>query len=161
MDIASIGAALAGLKNAFDLTRTAVDARDDHKIALALQEVQNKLLSVTIAATDVAEKNAALIQELATARQEKTKLEQRVRDQEQSATENAQYALAELTPDNWAYVHKPSLDAGKRPHYLCSACFKQSKHAILKEHSSFGVVFLACPLCKNEYDSGRRYNMSF
>lgn len=161
MDIASISGALAAVRTAFDLTRTAIAARDDQKIALALQEVQDKLLCMTIAATDVAEKNAALVQELAAARKRESDLHERLAKAESQARDEADYELQELAADNWVYVHRPSVEQGKRPHYLCSTCFKQGKHAILKELRSFGVVFLQCPICKNEYDTGRRFSMSF
>jgi len=156
MDVLSIGTALAAFKTAVDLARTAVEVRDEKKLALALQEIQDKLLSVTIAATDVAEKNAALVQELATTRQEKLELHERLTKLERRQSEEAEYELTELAPGHWVYVHAPSVKEGKRPHYLCSTCFKQGKQAILKEQARFGVVELGCPLCKNEYDTGRR-----
>src|ERR1700754_4801591 len=117
----SVGAAIGSTKAALDILRIAVAARDDAKISAALQELQDRCyINLLIASTDLAEKNASLVEQLATARDQMLQLERRATDAEKKAATDAEYELTELAQGVFVLVHGPSVKATKNPHYLCA-----------------------------------------
>lgn len=155
MDIGSISSALGGLKTAFDLTKAAVAARDDNKLAEAKQALNDRIIDVQNAALQLQEKHSAARDEIDALKDEKRKLSARIAEIEQKNAEREKYDLKELSDGVFVLAEVGPSDDGRSPHYLCQPCMDNSaKKGVLKrELHSFQYV-LTCPVCGNKYASG-------
>lgn len=119
MDIGSISSALGGLKTAFDLTKAAVAARDDHKLAEAKQALNERIIDVQNAALQLQEKHAAARDEIESLKADLRDMREMVRTLESARDDRAQYELEEVIAGRFAYRF-----LGQGAHHLvCQPCF--------------------------------------
>lgn len=163
MDIASISAALSGLKSAFELTKTAVAARDQSKLAEAKQVLDERIFDVTNAALQLQEKLSAARDEIDALKDDKRKISARVAELEQGQSERAKYRLHELSEGVFvlAYNGGSTPDEITDPaHYLCQSCMDNaSKKEVLQTHKGNGKIFLHCNACKANFLTGKTYQI--
>ncbi|WP_043307189.1 hypothetical protein [Burkholderia glumae] len=151
MDIATIGAAIGGLKTAIDLTKTAVAARDDQKLAEARQAVNDRIIDVQNAALALQEKQSA-------ARDEIDRLKEELRDakktiealeSERSRLEN--YKLTQLSQYGFGYKY---VGSDEPDHVACQPCFDAVPGRKVVLHfcpeSEYTIAYWECPTCKTQ-----------
>lgn len=156
-----ISAALSAMNAAWTGLKGAIAVRDERQIAAALQSLQEKMLEMTISASQVAEQSASQAEKLYAVQGELRDTLERLRQAEAKAAKDAEYVLSELASGVWAYKHQPSVDAGKPPHYLCANCMNAGKHSVLQEGSAYGSVYLRCVPCEYDHYTDRTvpYNL--
>jgi len=143
MDIGSISAALGGLKTAFELTKAAVAARDESKIAEAKQALNDRIIDVQNAALQLQERQSAARDEIDELKDQIRDLKASMKTLESDATERANYRLAAIFPGKWAY--ESVIDPH---HYACQQCFDGPSHRkVLLQ--SYWENHWECPVCKN------------
>ena len=141
MEIAS---ALAGLKALIEVTKVAVDARDDTKVKGALIDMQSRLMDAMTAALE-SQATAHSLQLALHQEQEKA------RALEMKLQERARYTLAQIAPGQgaMAYRFEPDEEGSPTPsHYVCQPCFDQGRKSVLQPGDLWGTPTLTCSLCK-------------
>ncbi|MGC0155008.1 hypothetical protein ACPRNU_21325 [Chromobacterium vaccinii] len=153
MDIGSISAALGGLRTAVDLAKLAVEARDDQKIASAVQSLNDRIIEIQGVALQLQEKQASQLEQIQTLKDDKRELSARVADLEKQADEQNRYRLRELSTGVFVYAYEP-VDGDAAPaHYLCQSCMdNKSQKAVLVRDAN--GTYERCPVCKNRYRTG-------
>lgn len=124
--IGEIAAALTAARATLELTRAALDVRDDIKAKSLLADLQNKLVDATSAALALSEKNVALHTALRESEDAKREIERKVEDR-------VRYALHELRTGAFAYVYRPAGDGDSTPlHYICQPCYDGGAKTVLQ-----------------------------
>ncbi|WP_261938258.1 hypothetical protein [Pandoraea sp. NE5] len=163
MDIGSISAALSGLKGAFELTKAAVAARDQSKLAEAKQVLDERIFDVTNAALQLQEKLSAARDEIDALKDDKRKISAHVAELEQGQSERAKYRLHELSEGVFvlAYNGGSTLDEMTDPaHYLCQSCMDNaSKKEVLQTRQNHGRINLHCNACNSSFFTGKTYQI--
>ncbi|NIF39524.1 hypothetical protein F3J14_01105 [Burkholderia sp. Tr-862] len=155
MDIGTISAAIAGVRNAYELTKTAIAARDDAKLAEARIELTDRVMDIQNAAV-------ALQEKLTNARDEIDKMKEQLRSANEKIAEldrkrgiRSQYVLHELTEGVFVLASK-NPDASQPAHLICQPCMdNDNKLGVLQQTSKYGGIKLKCPLCAMEYRTGK------
>ncbi|WP_438332884.1 hypothetical protein [Burkholderia pseudomallei] len=161
MDIVTIGAAIGGLKNAIDLTKTAIAARDDQKLVEARQAVNERIIDVQNAALALQEKQSAARDEIDRLKDELRDAKAKLAELEGTQADRDRYALHEVSRGSFVYALKeeaPGVTVSGEPrHYICQKCFdgpekrkmtldftpgQQAGHCSLKPHWT-------CSVCKH------------
>ena len=119
-----ISAALAAMRGAFELTKVAIEARDDAKIKAALAEMASNLMDANMVALGMSEKLRTLETDLSQA-------SSRIRDLEQSLKKRESYCLFEVRPGAFVYSYQPIAEDKTPLHYKCQACFDVGKDSVL------------------------------
>lgn len=155
MDVATISATLGALKTSFDLAKSAVAARDDAKLASALEAVNDRIFQVQNASLQVQEKMSAMRDEIETLKDGKRQISTRVAELEHQKSEREKYELHELSQGVFVLAEIEPTKDGRSPHYLCQPCMDNaSKKAVLQRKTVSFQYVAACPVCKNEYPTG-------
>ena len=128
-----LAAALASARTALELIKLGVAARDEAKVQAALIEANMRLLDLSTAALSLAEKNGALVAQLAAAQSENRQIKAKLDDR-------AAYALHEVRPGAFVYAAKAAGDGSKPAHYLCQPCYDKGIKTVLRriEGSTIG-----------------------
>ncbi|MDI4633318.1 hypothetical protein J7U46_09690 [Pelomonas sp. V22] len=131
-----ITAAISTFKAALGIAQVALAARDEAKVKEALQDMSERLFSLSQAALAMAEKNMALQAALTEASANHAEVEAKL-------AERGSYELAEASSGVFAYK---SLDSSKALHYLCQPCYDNGIKSVLRKDAHHdGVVFWTCP----------------
>jgi hypothetical protein len=124
-----ISAALASVKATLDLTRVALDARDDAKAKAAIGDMSNRLSEAFVSGLAIAEKNLALMAQVAD-------MDQQLRELQGRMAERDKYVLHEVAPGRFVYRFEPPVKASDSravpTHHLCQPCFDQGKKIVLQ-----------------------------
>lgn len=123
--LAEIGAGLGSLKAAMDLAKGLSAANTQATLNDIKIELQSRILEAQEA--------------LASAREASTSDAQRIRDLEQAIVqfkdweaEKQRYRLTAVDPGAFAYTHKPGMEDGEPPHWLCAGCFEKRQRSFLQ-----------------------------
>ncbi|WP_175878875.1 hypothetical protein [Burkholderia sp. BCC0097] len=155
MDITTIGAAIGGLKNAIDLTKTAIAARDDQKLAEARQAINDRIIDVQNAALALQEKQASARDEIDELKEQLRSANEKIAELDRKRALRSLYELRELTEGVFVLA-STSPDTSQPAHLICQPCMdNDSKLGVLQQTSKYGGIKLKCPLCAMEYRTGK------
>lgn len=161
MEIVTITAAIAGLKNSYDLVKAAIAARDDVKLAEARQAVNDRIIDVQNAALALQEKQSAARDDIESLKESLRAANAKVAELEQMQAERGKYALHAISQGVHVYASKID-DAGasatsEPQHYICQPCFDgpEKRKVVLNyaPRQRAGVYSVpaswSCPVCKH------------
>ncbi len=127
MPIMTVTAAIAGLKNAVDLAKAAVAARDEIKLAEMQQSINDRVIDVQNAALALQEKQAAARDEIDELKESLRSAKATIVELERTQSERENYSLHEVSRGSFVYALKeeaPGITVSGEPrHYICQKCF--------------------------------------
>lgn len=149
----TITAALGGLKNAYELAKVALAARDEAKISAAHQALTDRIIDVQNAALALQEKQSDARDQIDTLKDDLRTARSRVQQLELEQAERGQYALYQFASQNTAYK---SVEGIEPEHFICQPCFdgpgKRKVVLLYQRPSASGMYrqegFRSCPVCK-------------
>ncbi|MBJ9669029.1 hypothetical protein I5693_15885 [Burkholderia cenocepacia] len=149
MPIMTITAAIAGLKNAVDLAKAAVAARDELKLAEMQQSINDRVIDVQNAALALQEKQAAARDEIDQLKESLREAKQDVAALRVEREDRSRYKLVSLCLNGVAYEYMGAPDETK--HFLCQPCFDgpEKRKASLRyspRYEYFAETW-TCPVC--------------
>lgn len=148
MDPSLVAAIATALSTAQKLLSGAVKLRDNNLIGQAVADANDQLLK---AQQDLFTHNAEMMK----LQQEHFEVREQLQRMKAANAERDRYSLQELDKGVFAYGLKAP-EAGEPLHYLCQPCFDKGTKSVLQDRDNFGAVTLKCPVCQNEYRSGRK-----
>lgn len=150
MAIMTVTAAIAGLKNAVDLAKAAVAARDELKLAEMQQSINDRVIDVQNAALALQEKQAAARDEIDELKEQLRTANAKAGDLERVLGERAAYKLHAVS--NRGFVYR-SVGDDEPEHFICQPCYDGPgrQKAVLKFTPASGhyAAHYRCPTCKN------------
>ncbi|MEN8511975.1 hypothetical protein [Burkholderia sp. RS02] len=156
MDIATISSAIAGVRNAYELTKTAIAARDDAKLAEARIELTDRIVDVQSAAVTLQEKLTNARSEIDGLKDQLRSANEKIAELERKRAVREQYVLEELAEGVFALASVDRDTSNHPPHYVCQPCMdNNSVTAILQQTGKYGTIKLKCPVCSTEYRTGK------
>lgn len=138
---------LAAVKSTLELLKAGKEVIDRATVASGLADVHEKLLIAQSAAFEAMEKQVALLDQL-------RDLEKRLAAKEEWAILKQRYAMAVPWQGGIVYALKRARSDGQPPHWICTACFEDSRRSILNDEESRSAtggpakLFVGCPVCK-------------
>lgn len=158
MDLTLVTGAVAALRTALDIGKTAVEIRDANKLNEVVIRMNEQLLQ---AQQSLFTHNA----ELMTLQQDHFKATQELRELKEALSERRRYTLVELVPGKFAYradAVPMASGAGNevRPqpeHYICQPCFdgvSKVKSVLQRSDSTYQrrtMTTWSCPTCKHMF----------
>lgn len=130
--IESITGAVTGLRGALAMAKTAIEFRDDKKIAEAMTAINDRIMNVQDACMRLQEKNSALLQDKHTLANEKRELENQIAQLRLQADSLAKYERVRLDSGVLVFVDKDSKESEEGPVYACTACMDDHKVSTLQ-----------------------------
>ena len=145
IEIASISAALQGVKVLKELIFASTELNKKTEISMAVADVMEKLAD---AQSSIISSN----NELLTLQAKYADLEKQLAEIENWKNEANRYHLHEIGPQVFTYKLKES-HADREPiHYLCTNCYSNRKKSILNlVTSSSDAISYSCPSCPTKY----------
>jgi hypothetical protein len=141
VDISAIAGAMSSLNAAVNITKAMKDLKDWSTVQTQVIELQRTILEAQSGLFSANDERTSLIEKIREA-------EKRIADLETWNTEKQRYQLTDIGDGNFAYALKESVSNGEPPHYLCTACYQNSKKAILHHLATgSGMHVLTCPSC--------------
>lgn len=142
--IALIAGTMSSLKSAYDLSKAMIGIRDAKVLNDKVIELQGVILAAQSSAMAAHSDQLALLERVG-------ELEKKVADMEAWETEKQKYRLEAVTPAVFAYVLKSDAGSPEPPHWLCTACYQNSKKSILSATSRMGTHNVwKCPRCSTQ-----------
>lgn len=152
MAIVTVTTAIAGLKNAIDLAKAAVAARDELKLAEMQQSINDRIIDVQNAALALQEKQSAARDEIDELKELLRASNTKCETLKQELAERANYKLHAISVRGFAYRY-----AGREEpeHFVCQSCFdNQPKRKVVLIHRPGVPGRLSerytCPACDTE-----------
>ncbi|WP_369326526.1 hypothetical protein AB6N01_20595 [Alcaligenes nematophilus] len=142
--IESVTGAVSALRGALAMAKTAIDFRDDKKIAEAMTSINDKIIAVQDACMRLQETNSTLLQEKHTLANEKRELENQIAQIRQQTDRLAKYERVRLDSGALVFVDKDSKESEEGPVYACATCMDDHKVSTLQPNQS-GTA-LACAI---------------
>ncbi|MGI0509071.1 hypothetical protein ABY44_39245 [Burkholderia sp. ZZQ-2] len=150
MPIVTVTAAIAGLKNAIDLAKAAIAARDELKLAEMQQSINDRVIDVQNAALALQEKQAAARDEIDELKEQVRTANAKAADLERTLGERAAYKLYEVSDRAFAYRF---VGDDEPEHLICQPCYDGPAHrkTVLKFNPINGryAAHYVCPTCRN------------
>ena len=144
IDMASITAAVTGLKAATDLAKSFVDLKTTGEIQGKVVELQTVILSAQSSALAAQSDQFSLLNRIG-------ELEKEVTQFKNWETEKERYKLTEYGSGTFAYAMKPEKANGEPLHRLCANCFNQGQKSLLQlVGTGGGQERMRCARCKTE-----------
>lgn len=136
---AEISSAISSAKVALDIAKAANSLSNYNELVSAVYEVNAKLMAATAVALASQEKQSALVEQVASLKQELMKLKNWER-------ESQDYILQAVGVEqrHFAQVYKPSVNTSKARHWACVKCFQEHKIYPL---SASDIHTYLCPNC--------------
>ena len=131
--IAETAMGLGALKTALDLVKglqAASTKAEINDVKIALQERIWEAREALAAAQDTQASSLARIRDL----------EQKVVSFEDWEREKQRYQLKAVDSGAFAYMHKPGMEDGEPPHWLCTDCFGRRQKSILQTRGQIHAV---------------------
>lgn len=148
--------AFASLQGAVEFAKTAIVARDHHKVAEAEQRLTRVLVDVQMACLELNQKAQASVDAEYAAKNRVRELEQQVAELAKRAAERERYELTELSEGVHVLAVKEDLKGTEPHHYLCQPCMdNRGKKATLQRGVEGFMIHLACPECGYKYPTGK------
>ncbi|WP_175974603.1 hypothetical protein [Burkholderia sp. BCC1047] len=116
----TVTAAIAGLKNAVDLAKAAVAARDELKLAEMQQSINDRVIDVQNAALALQEKQAAARDEIDELKEQLRAANAKAAEFEEALTVRSEYKLDAVSDRGFAYRY---VGTEEPVHFICQGCF--------------------------------------
>ena len=139
---AEISAAISSAKTALELAKAANVLANFNELVSAVSEVNTRLLAATAVALASQEKQAALLEQVASLKEELRS----VSNWEALAKDYRLQAVG-VEQKHFARVHRPENPSSEAKHWACAKCFQERKLYILSGHGRFDYK---CPNCQSE-----------
>lgn len=151
VDIASITAAVTGLKTAADIAKSMIGLKTESEIRAKVIELQSVILAAQSSALAANSDQFALLERA-------RELEGELASVKAWESEKQRYKLRDFGGGTFAYVLDPERSEGEPPHRLCAACFHKEEKSILQFQYESGTSQdkYLCTACKAEYFFGVR-----
>ncbi|WP_415878137.1 hypothetical protein [Methylomonas sp. TEB] len=140
-----INAAIQASKTALDIIKSNKELLKYNELALAVSEVNAKLLSAQDFASYLLEKNKLLSERIAD-------MEEKMANDEKFDREFSRYKLHSLESGMLVYMIKPEHEEIGEPHYACTACASDGKISFFQP--VLNGTRLVCDFCKKNVDTG-------
>jgi hypothetical protein len=129
-DMALISGAVSSLKLAFDMTKTLGAIRDFTKLNETVIELQRVIMAAQSDALAAQSDQFSLLDRIRS-------LEGEIDSLKAWDAEKERYQLTEVAPRVFAYVLKVDASGSEPPHWICPACYQQSKKSILQGFNDY------------------------
>jgi len=150
-DMGSISAIAASINAAVNITKAMKDLRDLALVQSKVIELQGVILEAQSGLFTANEERASLIEEIREA-------ESKIAQLETWNAEKQRYQLTDIGDGNFAYALRQSMSSGEPPHYICTACYQNSKKSILHHfETGSGLHVVTCPGCSAKMSIDRDY----
>lgn len=150
MPLMTVTAAIAGLKNAIDLTKAAVAARDEHKLAEMQQSINDRVIDVQNAALALQEKQSAARDEIDELKEQLRAANAKSAEFERVLGERAAYKLHAVSDRGFVYRF---VGDDEPEHFICQPCYDgpDRRKTVLMYNPARGhyASHYVCPTCKN------------
>jgi hypothetical protein len=147
-DMASIQAAVTGLKAATDIAKGFMELKTITEVQGKVIELQTVILSAQSSAIAAQSDQFALLQRV-------SDLEAKMADMEAWDAEKQRYRLTQFPPGVLIYVLKDEASASEPIHRLCANCFENRKRSFLQSRGfTEGIETLHCYGCKSDFHVG-------
>jgi rubrerythrin len=144
-------AALASIKNTYDLASAALGVKEGVKRDLALADILPKMLEAQRAANEAVENEMALYEEI-------SRLKEEIRQLKAQRGQVEEYERRRFFPGSIAYVRKDVPSGGAVAQYACATCYEDRDKVIsLQPTGQLGNrrhPMHRCPSCKSEVQLG-------
>lgn len=149
VDIASISAALGGLKAASDIASGMMELKAGVDVQTKVIELQREILSAQQSAMAAQADQSALAQRI-------DDLEAEIAQLKNWDAEKQKYELQWYWPDTYAYVLKSEAKGNGSAHKLCTNCFDQANKSLLQATAITMRRYRIydCPRCKTNFSFG-------
>lgn len=151
IEVASLGAALSGLKSAYDITADFLRQKLNAEMQGKVIELQRLILSAqqdTLTAQSAQATFAKRIEEL----------ENEISSLNNWDLESQRYKLTDFGGNTFAYLLKKETADGEPIHKICPTCYQKKQKSILQTRgtsvSSQEICF--CAACSNEFFLGAK-----
>lgn len=134
--IESITGAVTSLRGALAMAKTAIEFRDDKKIAEAMTAINDRIMNVQDACMRLQEKNSALLQDKHTLANEKRELENQIAQLRLQTDRLAKYERVRLDSGALVFVDKDSKESEGGPVYACATCMDDHKISTLQPNQN-------------------------
>lgn len=143
-DVASIGAALTGLKTAADIAKTMIDMKSHAETQGKVIELQSVILAAQSSALDAQAAQSTLLEEIRNLKEQVA----RVKDWE---TQKKRYELHELETTKGVFVYrlKQDVQPPEPMHQICANCYENGQKSLLQQEVRYpGIAYvLVCLNC--------------
>jgi hypothetical protein len=126
MDMASITAAVTGLKTATDIAVSLVKLKSSADVQAKIMELQGIIVTAQASAIAAQSDQFSLLEQIRS-------LKGQIANLEAWDAEKQRYELKRVYTGAFAYVLKPNASDGEPPHWLCAACYQKGRKSILQE----------------------------
>ena len=142
-DVGMIGGAVASLRLASDMAKTAVSLRDFAKLNETVIELQRVILAAQSDALAAQSDQLTLLARI-------SDLEKEIARLEEWKAEKAKYQLTEIKPGIFTYAIKEDARSTEPPHQICANCYAHDHKSVLqKESVTMGrMEKLVCHECR-------------
>ena len=146
IDMASIAAAVTGLKAATDLAKSFVDLKSAGEIQAKVAELQAVILSAQSSALAAQSEQFTLLDRV-------RNLEKHIASLEAWDAEKKRYELKAVGTVGVAYFMKAGAEDGEPPHALCAQCYQKGVKSFLQSNGArtWDDHSFDCPNCKTKF----------
>ena len=124
----SRGDITTSLKSASDIAKAMVDVRDANAMQVKVFELTRQIMSAQQNALATQSAQFALLNEVSDLKKEIARLEK-------WDSEKVRYELKDIYLGQFAHVLNTDRAGSEPPHWICTACYQNSKKNILQGHS--------------------------
>jgi hypothetical protein len=118
VDITAIASAANGFKVAIDLAKGIQALNTSTEVRQKTSELLDAVVDARFKLLEASDTQAALLEHV-------KELEQQITDFENWNREKERYQLKDIDRGAFAYVHKPGMENGEPPIWLCQTCFEK------------------------------------
>lgn len=139
---AELSSAISSAKTALEIAKAANGLANFNQLVAAVSEINAKLMDATAVALSGQEKQASLMDEVHSLKEELMRLEN-------WEGKSKDYVLQAVGVEgfHFAQVYKPSVESSKARHWACVKCFEEQQLYPLSAHNRFSY---RCPNCGTE-----------
>ena len=149
MDMTAIGVVSTSLNTAINIAKAMMDIHDATAVQGKVFELQRAIIDAQQSVFAANEERTALIERV-------RELEAQIAHLEAWNTEKHRYELKEIARGRFAYALKSEADGTEPPHYICQACYEQSKKRVLQFKPSNGLEREVGKLAQDSLITARR-----
>jgi hypothetical protein len=151
VDMASISAAITGLKAATDIARGIVDLKTATEIQGKVIELQGVILAAQSSALAAQSDQFTLLEQV-------RELKEKMAHLEAWSTEKQRYKMQQWGHGSFVYLLKEEEAAGEPSHALCTTCYERGVKSVLQSNGEPQWTKHAwdCPSCKASVKASSR-----
>jgi len=150
-----LSAALAALNATFQLTKAAIEIRDDSKIADATQKLKDVIVDTTNTVIAVKEKLPSIQVANDAIKSKRPQLENDKAELHRHMIDRARYLLSDISKGVFALGINDVAEPNERAHYLCQSCMdNRHKKVTLQRVVERYEIPLVCAERKFKYPTG-------